>query len=359
MPFIVPTNRDATPYLSVIVAGRNDNYGGDFIQRLQRFVDRLSYLVEKFHFPSELVLVNYNPVPENESLETLIQWPADRSFLVIRMICVSPEIHQQFIDPDTRKTVPLFEFLAKNIGIRRALGTFLLVTNADILFSEQLFHFIARKTLKKACLYRANRIDFRVEGEEPLAVHTADFEKQVGAGAFEFFLQGGTFNVSWPRSLSIRLKLLSAYNGLRQVLYLLFNHFAFGRWINSWLNVYPENLFLLQHHCNASGDFALLDRNSWWTMGGYLEDTWIATHTDSLHLMNAATLGYETTTLPYPIFHKAHERRYDFSKPNPDMERMYLRLIADVKKMQKTGDHLKNKTDWGGEEYVLKEIEIK
>lgn len=352
----MPTNRDITPYLSVIVTGRNDNYGGDFLQRLQCFVDRLSYLVEKTQLPTELVLVNYNPIPDNESLETLIQWPQNRSCLMIRMIMVPPEIHQQFIAPATRKTVPLFEFLAKNIGIRRAQGSFLLVTNADILFSEELFRFIAERTLNKACLYRANRIDFRGLDKALLAVRTAEFEKQVEAGAFRFFLQGGTFDLKWPRSLSLRLMILSAYNGLRHLLYPLFNRFALGRWVNSWLTVYPENLFLFQYHCNASGDFALLDRHAWWAMGGYPEDTWIATHTDSLHLINAVALGYETTILPSPIFHQAHERRYDFSKPNPDMECMYLRLIAEMEKMQKTGNYLENSTDWGLQGHLLKEI---
>jgi hypothetical protein len=150
--------------------------------------------------------------------------------------------------------------------------------------------------------------------------------------------------------------MLNAYNKLRYTFYTLFNHFWLTRLVNRLLYIYTDSIFLLRYHCNASGDFALLDRESWLMMGGYREDTWISTHTDSIHVMEAVTLGCHTRVLPYPIFHQAHERRYDFSEANPDMELMYQRLLSQAKQMQKSGNIAQKKPDWGLKSNILKEV---
>jgi hypothetical protein len=56
--------------------------------------------------------------------------------------------------------------IAKNVGIRRARAPFVLSTNVDILFSDELVSFLAARRLEKGWFYRINRSD--AMGEVPL-----------------------------------------------------------------------------------------------------------------------------------------------------------------------------------------------
>src|SRR5258705_4390417 len=51
--------------------------------------------------------------------------------------------------------------IAKNVGIRRARGNFILATNIDIVFSDELMQFIARKKLDPKKIYRVDRYDIQ------------------------------------------------------------------------------------------------------------------------------------------------------------------------------------------------------
>ena len=49
--------------------------------------------------------------------------------------------------------------IAKNVGIRRARGEFILATNIDIVFSDELIKFLAARRLEKGRMYRIDRTD--------------------------------------------------------------------------------------------------------------------------------------------------------------------------------------------------------
>ena len=51
----------ATPYLSVVVVTRNDNYGGGLIGRLQTFQRVIVERCTEAQPPTEIVLVDWNP----------------------------------------------------------------------------------------------------------------------------------------------------------------------------------------------------------------------------------------------------------------------------------------------------------
>src|SRR5687767_3830661 len=103
----------SAPYLSIVVTARNDNYGGDFNERLQNSIYWISAVVEENKLPAELIIVDYNPVPENPPLAQMFKWPEGRRYLTIRLIHVPSETHKNLINPAVRKTVPLFEFIVK------------------------------------------------------------------------------------------------------------------------------------------------------------------------------------------------------------------------------------------------------
>ena len=208
------------PYLSIIITGRNDNYGGDFNDRLKCSVHWLAHWIEHYEISAELLFVNYNPIKESRKIEEQINWPKDKRFFKTRIITVPSEIHEKYIDPVIRKTIPLFEFIAKNIGIRRAKGQFILCTNADILFSEKLFVRLAKKDLEKGCLYRCSRLDFKmIDDRLSENGNWGMIEDEIAKSVFKFFLQGGTYNLKFPVKLEARIKLLKYYNRFRKIYY--------------------------------------------------------------------------------------------------------------------------------------------
>jgi hypothetical protein len=74
----------------------------------------------------------------------------------LRYIIVPKEIHDQYVHAPS---IPLFQMTAKNVGIRRAEGEFILCTNIDLLFSDELFEWLAKNKLQKGAYYRAPRAD--------------------------------------------------------------------------------------------------------------------------------------------------------------------------------------------------------
>ena len=113
------------PYLSLVVAARNDNYGGDFTHRFQVFVNVLSGWAHRYKLDAELIVVEWNPPPDRPALREQIAWPADRGSLRLRLIEVPQEIHRRL--PNSGR-MPLFEYIAKNAGIRRARGRYVIAT---------------------------------------------------------------------------------------------------------------------------------------------------------------------------------------------------------------------------------------
>jgi len=140
--------------LTVIVAGRNDDYGQDFRQRLFRAALHNCALFNAAGIEFEYMLAEWNPLPDRVplSIEFVNRIPNARS------VIIPAEIHQEYtLNP----SMPFHEMAAKNAALRRARGATIVVTNADILFSEELVHGIATGEWKTNTLYRAHRIDVR------------------------------------------------------------------------------------------------------------------------------------------------------------------------------------------------------
>lgn len=146
----------ASPYLSVVVTTRNDNHGGDLDRRTQIFIDALAAQAERFRVPMELVVVEWNPPADRAPLASALRWPLDNEWIEVRIITVPPSVHSRFRYSDK---LPMFQMIAKNVGVRRARGEFVLATNIDVLFSDPLFQWFASRSLEKSVLYRSDRVD--------------------------------------------------------------------------------------------------------------------------------------------------------------------------------------------------------
>jgi hypothetical protein len=128
------------PYLSVVATARNDDHGGNLLGRMQVFVDTLFHQARRHNVSTELVLVEWNPLPDRGPLAQALRWPADLGEGAVRIITVPPALHNRY---EHSGALPLYQMIAKNVGIRRARGEFVLATNIDIVFSGELFEYLS------------------------------------------------------------------------------------------------------------------------------------------------------------------------------------------------------------------------
>ncbi len=144
------------PYLSVVVTARNDDHGGNLLGRMQIFVAGWIEQAKRYGIPSELIIVEWNPPPDRPRLIDVLRWPEDLGPCEVRFIEVPPELHARYAHGDA---LPLYQMAAKNVGIRRARGEFVLATNIDILFSDELAEYLAARRLERGRMYRIDRHD--------------------------------------------------------------------------------------------------------------------------------------------------------------------------------------------------------
>jgi len=146
------------PYLSIVLTGRNDNFGGDFNQRLFAALSYNHRLLMEAGVEYELVFVEWRPVPGQILLANLIR--EQRPELATRLIAY--EVDERYHDAFSQNPrLQFHEFIAKNVGIRRAIGSYLLVTNTDIYLSRDIVNMIAKQVLRPMVLYRATRLDLK------------------------------------------------------------------------------------------------------------------------------------------------------------------------------------------------------
>ncbi|HEV8415707.1 MAG TPA: FkbM family methyltransferase [Bryobacteraceae bacterium] len=144
------------PYLSLVVTARNDDHGGNLLGRMQIFVDGWLAQARRYNIPSELIIVEWNPPAGRPPLAEALHWPADTGPCEVRIITVPPQIHSRF---EHGANLPLYQMIGKNVGIRRARGRFILATNIDILFSNELAAFLGSQQLRTDRMYRIDRHD--------------------------------------------------------------------------------------------------------------------------------------------------------------------------------------------------------
>jgi hypothetical protein len=144
------------PYLSLVVTARNDDHGGNLLGRMQMFVNGWTTHALRHNLASELIIVEWNPPADRPRLQEALQWPEDFGPCAVRFLEVPPELHRRY---EHAEALPLYQMIAKNVGIRRARGRFILATNIDILFSNELAAFLAERQLDPNRMYRIDRHD--------------------------------------------------------------------------------------------------------------------------------------------------------------------------------------------------------
>jgi len=135
------------PAIAAVMVGRNDDYMPDFALRLRA---TLAWNIR--HLVTEPIFIEWNPPPGRELLAVgLVQ-----EFPTLRVYVVPKEIHDEVCH---NPRLPLMEYHAKNIGIRRSTADWVMATNADVAISPETILACRNLDESEECALTAERID--------------------------------------------------------------------------------------------------------------------------------------------------------------------------------------------------------
>jgi hypothetical protein len=337
------------PYLSIVVASRNDQHGGNILKRMRLFLQGLLAQSRQYCFPVELIFVEWNPPGDRPRLRDVLPRPSEHDYLTLRYVEVPAAVHARY---RRAREIPLFQMIAKNVGIRRARGAFILCTNIDLLFSDALFRTLAEKRLRSDSYYRANRCDV------PDSIDPAwDLPEQQTWCERNVIRRLGRD----PRYKNVSLELV----GLRDASPLkkwLFNQLMPGMSF-FWP---PEKRAFYQLDSFACGDFTLMSREAWEAIGGYLELDLYSLHIDSIGIIAARALGYRQHVFPPKscTYHIDHPSGWESMSPLEKLRFLEERPAIDYSLVYDFGLHVLksqqtlnlNSANWGYADLDLEEF---
>lgn len=307
--------------MSFVVAARNDNYGGDFLHRMQIFLNVLLTLWDRHGLNAELVIVEWNPPEDSPRLLDALSWPKEKNADTIRFIEVPREMHLSI--PNSER-MPMFEYIAKNVGIRRAAGKYVLATNPDILFSDELIRCFVSGELSQESFYRVDRYD--VGEKVPIGMSV---EEQLS------FCRKHLVSVA---TIDGRAKPGRLYSLKRFLKETLSNSGHPPRGVDSGIIRDISDL-----HTGASGDFFLMARNHWHKLRGYPEFK-SHSYVDGYMCCMAASLGLSQIVHKSPIYHQEHDRSDHDKRPLTDYEEY---VAAGHMMLKSQTPEIFNDEDWG------------
>ncbi len=121
------------PYVSFVVPLCNDD-AGDLLKRTVRFATALLEQCRRDKIPAELIIVDWDTPENRPKLAKALRKPAKAGPCAVRII-EAPAMHR-------KNRIDLPQAIAKNVGIRRARGRFVVSADIDHPLSAQLMEFI-------------------------------------------------------------------------------------------------------------------------------------------------------------------------------------------------------------------------
>ena len=332
-----------------MATSRNDNHGGDTLKRMRLFVSGLLEQCRKYQTKIELIIVEWNPPKDKPLLNEILPKPESDDFLIIRYVIVPNEIHQKYKHGDS---VPLYQMIAKNIGIRRAKGKFVLCTNIDLIFSNELFTRMTSQTLDPTKVYRANRCDIPGSIEE-----TWSFNRQLEFAEENIISTAGknchySYLVKAPEWAYRRRIVARTLQWIAMIRAKIFEN--------------PIELQLRLLDTDACGDFTMMTKDAWLEIQGYPELDLYSIHVDSMGLIAAEAKGYHQVIFPPDActYHIHHETGWASMSPLEKIKFWSERPGIGWDAVLEAGKYLLinhttydvNPADWGYAHVELEEI---
>lgn len=144
--------KETVDKISIVVVGRNDNYGGDFSHRLQTVLDwNLAQLPN-----AELIYIEWNAISSRPSD---CEWITKR-YLNSFCYIVPKSIHDSITN---NPKMPVMEYFAKNLGIRKSKSQWILMLNADVFIGSDTVKRI--QMLNKKTVYGTHYVSIKWDGK--------------------------------------------------------------------------------------------------------------------------------------------------------------------------------------------------
>lgn len=303
------------PYLSIVAASRNDDHGGNLLGRTNLFIEGLADHTRRHGLDAELVLVEWNPPADKPTLDKVLDWSSARDAgLTARIVRVPSQLHHRFAHSDA---LPFFQMIAKNVGVRRAQGEFVLATNVDNLFSDQLMAWLAERPLAPKQVYRLDRYDVPACIPTDLAPRNrlawcTDNAFRVARRDGLYIRKKGGVNAPFKRA-ALRNPIMAAAKYYDEMTAdtgpLIRRHARASAAVGAkMLRVFARR-WKKPLHTNASGDFTLMSKGDWFDLCGYPEFEIHSWHIDGVLLYQAHRRGLSEEVLEPPCcaYHIEHE----------------------------------------------------
>lgn len=123
--------------ISFILSGRDDNYMGNFIERMAFAWKKNIDILEESNLDYEIIVVDFNPINnnflfKNTELKNILSNKKVKNIIVDKSVLIKDNLPEHVF----------YEYYAKNIGGIRSTGKFLFMTNSDIIISKEICNFI-------------------------------------------------------------------------------------------------------------------------------------------------------------------------------------------------------------------------
>ncbi len=242
-------------FLSIVLTGRNDDYGGDFRERFFRTLRFNHRELTARGIAHEFVLTEWAPDPARRLLV---------DFVKETIPDIADEVFTAYIvDPAYQDALTLnphlkyLEYVAKNVAIRRASGDYILASNCDVYFGRRILDVLAGRALQPRTVYRAVRHDLE------MSATPSDWDALEDPGSLD----------APPRPLKLPLML------------------------------------------GGTGDFVLLDRETFHELRGFNEVYRLARMgVDANFMLKAFSSGVQIVDIGGPVYHVNHVGSYRVSR---------------------------------------------
>jgi len=304
----------------------------------------------RHQLPCELIFVDWNPPTDRPLLHEVLPKPQTGDYLKVKYIIVPPELHNQL---RYSEKMNLYQMIAKNVGIRRALADYILCTNIDLLFSNELFDWLSKKNITKGYFYRANRCDVPSSVNE-----NDDVQDQI-----KFCSENIINRLGADKD--------SPYDFVKEYYKKTFKY-KFLKPIQKYRYKGTEQIARHPYHriksldSNACGDFTLMHKDDWKLIMGYQELEMYSLHIDTLALIAADALNIKQIILPKECctYHLQHADGWDDMEPLSKLKFYEKRPSLDWNAIKDTGHVMMekgilitvNKPTWGYNDFVLEEF---
>jgi glycosyltransferase involved in cell wall biosynthesis len=123
------------PYLSIVVTSLDDSRSGDGLDRVQAFFTGTLEQCRRYRIPAELIIVEWRREEKKAPLAETLRLPKEPGPCAVRIVEVPEDVYQPH--PNALENA-----IAKNVGIRRSRGRFVLAANLHTIIPDELMEFI-------------------------------------------------------------------------------------------------------------------------------------------------------------------------------------------------------------------------